>query len=145
MLGIGSAVAYVPLSIYLPDYFQQLKQRQASYASTEAWWLSEPESQRTGSDAVPHEFVPKPNSSHSVMFTQASPNLQHELGFAIDTPLIPSAWLSREFPPPRTSHTHPIRCACVLAFWSSFLSSLQCFCYNTRGTFIFDIFAHFSS
>jgi hypothetical protein len=103
-------MTYIPLSINLPDHFQQLKERQASYANAEAWWLCEPESQRIDSDVAPHELVPKPHSSHSVIFTQASPNLQHELLFAIDTPLIPSAWLSREFPLPKTSDTHPIRC-----------------------------------
>jgi hypothetical protein len=116
MLGVGSAATYVPLSINLPDHFQQLKQRQALYASTEAWWLCEPESQKTGFNVVPHEPVVKLHSSHSVIFTQASPNLQHELSFAIDTPLVSSAWLSREFPPPKTSDTHPIRCVWFLPF-----------------------------
>src|SRR5882757_815233 len=105
-------MTYIPLSINLPDHFQQLRKRQASFASTEAWWLCEPESQRTDFDAAPHELIPKPHSSHSAIFTQASPNLQHELSFAIDTPLISSAWLSREFPLPKTSDTHPIRCVC---------------------------------
>jgi len=116
LLGIGSTVIYVPLSINLPDQFQQLQQRQASYASAEAWWLSEPESQETDSNVAPREPVLKPHSSpsHPIIFTQASPNLQHELSFAIDTPLISSAWLSREFPFPKTSDTHPIRC--VFAF-----------------------------
>ena len=109
MPGIGSALTYIPLSINLPDHFQQLKERQASYAGTEAWWLCEPESQRMDSVAALHELVPRPHSSHSAIFTQASPNLQHELSFAIDTPLIPSAWLSRESPLPKTSDTHPIR------------------------------------
>lgn len=113
ILGIGSTVAYVPLSINLPDYFQQLKQRQASYASTEAWWLCDPESQKMDLVVAPHEPVVKPHSSYPVVFTQASPNLQHELNFAIDTPLISSAWLSREFPLPKTSDTHPIRCVAL--------------------------------
>ena len=145
MPGIGSAITYIPLSINLPDHFQQLKERQASYASTEAWWLCEPGSQRTDFDAAPHELVPRPHSPHSVIFTQSSLNLQHELGFAIDTPLIPSAWLSRDFPLPKTSDTHPIRCVPLSPFWSSFLNSVQCFCYNTRRTSIFNIFAHLSS
>ncbi|SRR6266446_6472462 len=113
MLGIGSAITYIPLSINLPDHFQQLKQRQASHAGTEAWWLFESESQKMDPDVAPRELVPTPHSSHSVIFTQASPNLHHELSFAIDTPLIPSAWLSREFPLPKTSDTHPIRCVCL--------------------------------
>jgi hypothetical protein len=145
MPGIGSSLTYIPLSINLPDHFQQLKERQASYASTEAWWLCEPEFQRMDSDTAPHELVPKQHSSHSVIFSQASPHLQHELRFAIDTPLIPSAWLSREFPLPKTSDTHPIRCVCLLPFSSSFLTVLQCFCHNTRRTFVFNIFAHLSS
>ena len=112
MFGIGSAVTYVPLSINLPDHFQQLKQRQASYASAEAWWTCEPEPQKTEFNVAPHETALKLHSSHTAIFTQASPNLQHELNFAIDTPLISSAWLSREFPLPKTSDTHPIRCVC---------------------------------
>lgn len=138
-------MTYIPLSINLPDHFQQLKKRQASYASTEAWWLCEPEPQRTDFDAAPHKLIPKPHSSHSVIFTQASPNLHHELLFAIDTPLIPSAWLSREFPLPKTSDTHPIRCVCLPTFLVIFLNLVQCFCYNTRRTFIFNIFAYLSS
>ncbi|KAN0111489.1 phosphatases II [Russula decolorans] len=110
----GSAITYVPLSINLPDHFQQLKQRQASYASAEAWWLCEPEPQKTDFNVAPHEPVLKPHSSHSAIFTQASPNLQHELSFAIDTPLISSAWLSREFPLPKTSDTHPISVSAII-------------------------------
>ena len=145
MLGIGSTIAYIPLCINLPDHFQQLKQRQASYASTEAWWLCDPEFQKTDFNVAPHESALKPHASHHVIFTQASPNLQHELNFAIDTPLISSAWLSRESPLPKTSDTHPIRCVCLLPFWSSCLNSIQCFCYYTRGTLIFNIFAYLSS
>jgi len=110
----GSVVTYIPLSINLPDHFQQLKERQASYASTEAWWLCEPELQRMDSIAALRELIPKPHSSHFAIFTQASPNLQHELSFAIDTPLIPSAWLSREFPLPKTSDTHPISVSAII-------------------------------
>jgi len=113
-IGIGSAIAYVPLSINLPSHFQQLKERQASYASTEAWWLSELGSKTADSDVAPPVPIPKPSSSHSVTFIQALPNLQHELQFAIDTPLIPLAWLSGEFPLPKTSDTHPIRWVCLL-------------------------------
>jgi hypothetical protein len=105
----GSAIAYIPLSINLPDHFKQLKERQASYATTEAWWLCEPKSPR----AEPINALPEPapllHSSHPVPFTQASSNLHHELRSAIDTPLIPSEWLSGEFPLPKTSDTHPIR------------------------------------
>jgi hypothetical protein len=144
MLRIGSTLNYVPLSINLPDHFQQLKQRQASYASTEAWWLSDPEYPKKDFN-VAHEPVLTPHSSHPVILTQASPNLQHELSFAIDTPLISPAWLSREFPLPKTSDTHPIRCVCLLPLWAFCLNSIQCFCYNTRGTLIFNIFAYISS
>jgi hypothetical protein len=115
-LETGSAITYIPLSINLPDHFQQLKERQASYASTEAWWLCEPDSQRADSDAAPPELVPKLYPSDSVTFTQASPNLQHELRFAMDTPLIPSTWLTGESPLPKTSDTHPIGCVCLLPF-----------------------------
>lgn len=125
MAGIGSAITYIPLSINLPDHFQQLKERQASYASTEAWWLCEPELQRMDSDAALHELVPKPHSSHSAIFTQASPNLQHELRFAIDTPLISSAWLSREFPLPKTSDTHPIRYVVAFSPSAIFLTVIR--------------------
>ncbi|KAI0280998.1 protein-tyrosine phosphatase-like protein [Russula aff. rugulosa BPL654] len=110
----GSTLTYVPLSINLPDHFQQLQQRQASYASTEAWWLCDPESQKADFNIAPHEPVLKPHSSHPVVFTRASPNLQHELSFAIDTPLISSAWLSREFPLPKTSDTHPISVSAII-------------------------------
>ena len=113
---IGSAITYIPLSINLPSHFQQLKERQASYASTEAWWLSEPESTKAESDVTPLKPMPKPNSSHSVTLTQALPDLQHELQFAIDTPLIPFTWLSGEFPLPKTSDTHPIGCVLPPSF-----------------------------
>jgi hypothetical protein len=113
---IGSAIAYIPLSINLPDHFQQLKERQASYASTEAWWLCKPESKMADYDVAPPELAPNMHSPHTVSFTQASPNLQYEIQFAIDTPLIPPAWLSGEFPLPKTSDTHPIGCVCILPF-----------------------------
>jgi hypothetical protein len=129
---IGSAITYIPLSINLPDHFQQLKERQASCASTEPWWLCEADSQRTDVAAPSPKLVPKLPPSRSVAFTQASPNLQHELRFAIDTPLIPPAWLSGEAPLPKTSDTHPIRCERVpfpICLPSSI--SIQCFCYYT--------------
>jgi hypothetical protein len=116
MVGIGSAITYIPLSIHLPDHFQQLKDRQASYASTEAWWICEPEPKRADSDVAPPQIVPRMPSSHSVTFTRASPDLQHELQFAIDTPLIPPSWLSGEFPLPKTSNTHPLRCVRYFLF-----------------------------
>jgi len=121
MLGIGSAIAYIPLSINLPDHFQQLKERQASYASTEAWWLCEPVSQRADSDVVPPEPVPTLHPSDPVTFTQASPNMQYELCFAMDTPLIS---LNGALPLPKTSDTHPIGCVYLLPFPSGCLSQL---------------------
>ncbi len=109
--GPGSAITYIPLSINLPDHFKQLKERQALYADTEAWWLSDPELQKIDFDAVISGFPPSSHShpSYPVTFVQASSNLQHELQSAIDTPLISSAWLSAELPLPKTSDTHPIR------------------------------------
>jgi hypothetical protein len=109
--GLGSAITYIPISINLPDHFRQLKERQALYADTEAWWLCDPEPQKIGFDVATPGFTPPLHShpSHPVTFVQASPNLQHELQSAIDTPLVPSAWLSGELPLPKTSDTHPIR------------------------------------
>ena len=110
--GLGSAITYIPLSINLPDHFRQLKERQAFYADTEAWWLCDPTPQKSHSaDAATPGFKPPLDShpSHPVTFVQASHNLQHELQSAIDTPLIPSAWLYGELPLPKTSDTHPIR------------------------------------
>src|ERR1700761_2255444 len=87
--GPGSAITYIPLSINLPDHFRQLKERQAFYANTEAWWLCDPELQKSHFDAATPGFTPPLHShpSHSVTFVQASPNLQHELQSAIETPL----------------------------------------------------------
>ena len=107
----GSAITYIPLSINLPDHFRQLKERQALYANTEAWWPCDAEPQSPRSYAAAQEFTLPLHShpSHPVTFVQASVNLQHELQSAIDTPLIPSAWLCGELPLPKTSDTHPIR------------------------------------
>ncbi|KAF8270249.1 protein-tyrosine phosphatase-like protein [Lactarius quietus] len=113
----GSAITYIPLSINLPDHFRQLKERQAFYADTEAWWLCDPTPQKLHSaDAATPGFTPPLHShpSHPVTFVQASPNLQHELQSAIDTPLIPSAWLYGELPLPKTSDTHPISVSAVI-------------------------------
>lgn len=106
----GSAITYIPLSINLPDHFRQLKERQALYADTEAWWLCDPEPIATPGFTPPLHSHP----SHPVAFVQASPNLQHELQSAIDTPLIPSTWLCGEIPIPKTSDTHPISVSAVI-------------------------------
>ncbi|KAI0305419.1 protein-tyrosine phosphatase-like protein [Multifurca ochricompacta] len=110
----GSAIAYIPLSINLPEHFKQLKERQALYADTEPWWLCEPEPQKTPPDAAQLEPKPLLYTSHPVAVTQASPNIQYELRSAIDTPLIPPAWLKGEAPLPKTSDTHPISVSAII-------------------------------
>lgn len=107
--GPGSAITYIPLSINLPDHFRQLRERQALYADTEAWWLCDPEPHKSHFDAPGLTPPLHSHPSHPVTFVQATPNLQHELQSAIDTPLIHSAWLYGELPLPKTSDTHPIR------------------------------------
>ncbi|KAH9083895.1 phosphatases II [Lactarius deliciosus] len=87
-----------------------LKERQALYADTEAWWLCDPEPIATPGLTLPLHSHP----SHPVAFVQTSPNLQHELQSAIDTPLIPPTWLCGEIPIPKTSDTHPISVSAVI-------------------------------
>jgi hypothetical protein len=110
----GSAITYIPLSINLPDHFRQLKERQALYADTEAWWMCDPEHQKSHFDAPGLTPPLHSHPSHPVTFVQASPDLQHELQSAIDTPLIQSAWLYGELPLPKTSDTHPISVSAVI-------------------------------
>lgn len=78
--------------------------------------MCQPESQKADSEVAPPKLITKIHPSHPVTFTRASPNLQSELQFAIDTPLIPPAWLNGDFPLPKTSDTHPIMCVCLLPF-----------------------------
>ncbi|KAI0268795.1 protein-tyrosine phosphatase-like protein [Gloeopeniophorella convolvens] len=111
----GSAITYIPLSIHLPDHFKQLKERQASYADTEAWWLSGFQPQTTDHAAVASEHVLSlSHPAHPVTFTRASPNMQHELRSAMDSPLVPAGWLSGQLPLPKTSDTHPISVSAMI-------------------------------
>lgn len=104
----GAPVAYVPLSLQVPDYYRQLQEQQAAYVDYKTWWLSRGESQSSfekedvtpeGPTVTRHQYDPE--------------TLQDDLLSAISSPLTPQpnvpAYNCVPIPPIKTSESHPLK------------------------------------
>ncbi|KAG6891736.1 hypothetical protein C0992_006156 [Termitomyces sp. T32_za158] len=96
----GCPIAYIPLSVHLPDYFLQLQQRQRQYSQEKAWW---PSDKAAASPVILSSRGAQPQDSH----------IQQEIQAAISEPMdklaLPDpqgAELSNHLV--KTSSTHPI-------------------------------------
>jgi hypothetical protein len=98
-------MVYVPLSIQMPGYVEELKSRQTLCAEQQAWWPG-----RDTSNEKRYPLVLGPCG----MSTQCTADLQQKISAAIAAPLSNTP----QVPPPRpslrpsvkTSDTHPIKC-----------------------------------
>ncbi|KAL0956083.1 hypothetical protein HGRIS_002252 [Hohenbuehelia grisea] len=107
----GCSAQYAPLSIYMPEHFQDLRHRQESYECP-AWWPSSSPS----SSSDPENLEPTVNDDALV--------LQQELSSAIATPLdftpeiciqpLPQAQIPALPVSVKTSESHPINISFVI-------------------------------
>ncbi|KAI0321089.1 hypothetical protein OF83DRAFT_1101502 [Amylostereum chailletii] len=109
----GSALTYMPMSIHLPDHFKQLLARQALYMNTEPWLLCDRDAPEPVDIAKrnPSESSVVESAEHPVTLTRFTPDIDHELIDAIETPLglsplSPSAL--------KTSDTHPLNVSTIV-------------------------------
>lgn len=109
----GSPVAYVPLSIHVPEYFQQLLDQQAGYAHYKAWWTARKPSTQAHYKSDDSHATARLNGPTLIRRHHECTTIQEDILNAISSPLTPQIdvppYNPELIPAIKTSETHPLK------------------------------------
>ncbi|KAA1474245.1 phosphatases II [Dentipellis sp. KUC8613] len=105
----GAAMTYVPMSLHVPEYFQQLQARQALSSQEKAWWLYDRK-------VMPRDELVQDASLSTpvVTFTRLATDLQTEITAAIEAPLAAAPRPFQGQAQRKTSESHPINISTIV-------------------------------
>ena len=107
------------MSLQLPEYFKELLEQQAAYASRKAWWLCQKPSPRPSlAQTNPQKEGVGLEGPALFRLPHTPTTLQEDLFNAISSPLTPQAevplMVAEPVPPIKTSQSHPLKYVFVI-------------------------------